>query len=184
VYQEIMGLFADLEIKLNYLISDVDPKTGKHLVPDISIGKRFNEFLRLDAQVASQTRAHFLGSSTPIDFRAARTSKIHGGLPPGEHYNEIRYYNHVYPKVSHGNFQVQQSTAYPDKYLELFRYFLQEWWVSDFCVPYLVDRDLEGVITAQSRLLAMSQMERQALAETQVGKLIPHLLAISGAKSA
>lgn len=181
VYQEIMGLFAELEVKLGYLIADIDPKTQKHLVPDISIGKRFNEFLRSEDEMESKIRFHFLGSSEPVDFRQARTSKTHGGLPAGKHYNEIRYYNHVYPKVSHGSYQVQQATAYPDKYLELFRHFLQEWWIPDFCLSYLLPRDPSGLIATQQRLLQMSRMQREMLIETQFGKLVPLLLSLKPA---
>lgn len=182
VYQEIMGLFAELEVKLGYLIADIDPQTQKHLVPDISIGKRFNEFLRSEDEMQSKARAYFLGSSEPIDFRQARTSKAQGGLPAGKHYNEIRYYNHVYPKVSHGNYQTQSATAYPDKYLELFRHFLQEWWIPDFCLSYLLPRDPSGLIAAQQRLLQMSPMQREMLHETQFGKLIPLLLSLKPGK--
>jgi hypothetical protein len=178
VYQEIMGFFAELETRLDYLVSDIDPATGKHLVPDISIGARFNQFLRSDEENPVYARQHFLGTSDPIDFRPVRETKKQGWLPAGKDYNQIRYYNHVYPKISHGNYQVQKANSYPDKYLMLFKYYLQEWWVPDVCIPYLLERDPSGIATVRNRVLAMSEMERRILGETQVGKLLPYLLAL------
>ncbi|NJR52891.1 MAG: Rha family transcriptional regulator [Leptolyngbyaceae cyanobacterium CSU_1_3] len=44
VYREMMAFFWELETRVGYLVPDVNPITSEHLVPDISIGKRFNDF--------------------------------------------------------------------------------------------------------------------------------------------
>lgn len=177
IYQEIMGLFAELENRVQYLVPDMNPKTREYLIPDISIGGLFNKFLRSDDELPSKARQLFLGSTNSVDFRRARKLKT-GWVSAGSHYNEIRYYNHVYPRISHGEYSPQSAYAYPDKYLEIFRYFLQQYWVPDRCVPYLIERDPVGVAILQQRVLAMRLEERSVLAETHVGRMLPALLAL------
>ncbi|NJR52890.1 MAG: hypothetical protein HC780_28315 [Leptolyngbyaceae cyanobacterium CSU_1_3] len=98
-----------------------------------------------------------------------------GIMPEGKHASEIRMYNHVYPKISHSAFNKQPARSYPDKYLMLFKYFLEEYWVVDFFVPYLLERDSQGLMEIRNRILRMSFTERQALSTTLIGKLVPAL---------
>lgn len=167
IYQEIMGFFAEMETRFGYVIPDIDEKTGKHLVPDISIAKGFNKFLRNEDDVPSYVRNRFLTSSEPVDFREGAS-----------HFDEIERYNHVYPKISHGEYNVQPANSYPNKYLELFRYYLQEYWIPNTCTEYLVKRDSMGVSEIQRQVIAMLPGERKALSTTLVGKLISSLFSI------
>jgi phage regulator Rha-like protein len=66
IYQEIMGFFAEMETRFGYVIPDIDEKTGKHLVPDISIAQGFNKFLRNQDEMPSYARNRFLASSAGI----------------------------------------------------------------------------------------------------------------------
>jgi phage regulator Rha-like protein len=167
VYQEIMGFFAELETRFKYIIKDYDDKTGKYLVPDISIGQGFNRFLRDESEMATFARQQLLGVTDPIDFREG-----------GVHEHEAQKYNHVYPKVSHGEYQVQPARSYPNKYLEIFRYYLQEYWIPDRCAGYLVERDPQGIAGVQSQINVMSSAERNALSVTLTGKLISSLFSL------
>ncbi len=171
VYQEIMSFFAELEMRFGYIIRDFDDKTGKYLVPDVSIGQGFNKFLRSDDEFACRVRSEFLGTTEPIDFREA-----------GSHYAEAKSYNHVYPKVSHGDYQTQSARAYPDKYLQIFRYYLQEYWIPDRCAGYLTERDPEGMAGIQSQVMLMEPTQRNALSATVSGKLISALFSLPFAK--
>lgn len=174
VYREMMSFFCELETRLGYLAPDVNPVTKEHLVPDISIGKRFNDFLRSDDEFSSFARLQILGTSEIVDFRPERPTKK-GMLPAGKHSSEIQMYNHVYPKISHGKYSKQPSRSYPEKYLMIFKYFLEQHWIGDFFVPYLVERDAQGLMDMRNRILNMSFSERQALSATLIGKLIPAL---------
>jgi phage regulator Rha-like protein len=167
IYQEIMGFFAELETRFGYVIPDIDEKTGKHLVPDISIAQGFNKFLRNEDEMPSYARNRFLGNSEAVDFREGAS-----------HFCEIEKYNHVYPKISHGDYNVQPANSYPNKYLELFRYYLQEYWIPDDCTRYLVKRDSPGVSAIQGQVTAMLPGERNALSTTLVGKLISSLFSL------
>jgi phage regulator Rha-like protein len=75
VYREMMAFFCEMETRLGYLVPDVNPITSEHLVPDISIGSRFNTFLRSEDELPSLARLQFLGSTEAIDFRPTRSSK-------------------------------------------------------------------------------------------------------------
>ena len=177
VYQETMSLFCEMETRLGYLVADIDPATGRYLVPDISIGKGFNEFMRSQDSIACSARENFLGSIKVIDFR--QPCPVKGGwFKGGEHYREIMLYTHVYPKISHGKFQRQPSYSYPGKYLLIFRHYLQEYWIPNRCVPYLVERDPKGMAAVKARLMKMSEAEQFALKKTLVGKIIPLLSAL------
>jgi phage regulator Rha-like protein len=167
IYQEIMSFFAELETRFSYIIRDFDDKTGKHLVPDISIGQGFNKFLRSDDEIAYRARQNFLGTAEPVDFRDG-----------GSHVSEILMYNHVYPKVSHGDYQVQSARSYPDKYLQVFRYYLQEYWVPDRCAGYLTERDPAGVAGIQSQVMLMDPAQRKALSTTLSGRLIGSMFSL------
>lgn len=174
VYREMMAFFCELETRVGYLVPDVNPITSEHLVPDISIGLRFNKFLRDTSDVSSEARQYFLGSTEIIDFRPRRSTKK-GTMPEGKHAHEIRRYNHIYPKISHGRFNKQLASSYPEKYLMIFKYFLEEYWIGDFFVPYLLERDPKGLVEMRTRILGMSLTERQALSLTLIGKLVPAL---------
>lgn len=174
VYREMMSFFCELEARLGYLVPDVNPVTKEHLVPDISIGKRFNDFLRSNDEFPSFARQQILGTSEIIDFRPQRMTRK-GLVPAGKHASEVQMYNHVYPKISHGKYSKQPSRSYPEKYLMIFKYFLEQYWIGDFFVPYLVERDAQGLMDMRNRILNMSFSERQALSATLIGKLIPAL---------
>ena len=172
VYREMMDFFCELENRFNYVIPDFDQKTGKRLVPDGSIGQRFNAFLRSEDEMPTIARRRFLGSGEAVDFRQPGCRK-NGWFSGGKDYKEILMYNHVYPKSSHGNFQVHPAMSYPDKYRGLFRYYLQEYWIPDSCIPYLRKRDPKGLHRIQSRVMQMSSSEHAAVRGTLVGSLMP-----------
>lgn len=174
VYGQMMSFFCELETRLGYLVPDVNPITSEHLVPDISIGLRFNNFLRAGDEMACYARKHFLGSTEEIDFRPLRPTKK-GIMPEGNCAHEIKKYMHVYPLISHGKYNRQPASSYPDKYLMLFKYFLEQHWISDFFVPYLLERDPQGLANMRNRVLQMSFSERQALSTTLIGRLVPAL---------
>lgn len=174
VYGQMMSFFCELETRLGYLVPDVNPITSEHLVPDISIGWRFNKFLRDKSEIACYARKHFLGSTEPIDFRPMRPTKK-GIMPEGSHAHEIKKYMHVYPFISHGKYNRHPANSYPDTYLMIFKYFLEQHWISDFFVPYLQERDSKGLADIRNRILQMPFSERQALSTTLIGRLVPAL---------
>ena len=174
VYREMMDFFCELENRFNYIISDIDRETGKHLVPDVSIGQRFNKFLRCDDEMPTIARRRFLGSGEAVDFRQPGRRKD-DWFSGGKDFQEILMYNHVYPESSHGIFQVHPAKSYPDRYRDIFRYYLQEYWIPDFCVPYLTERDPQGLNQIQSRIMQMTPSERIAIGGTLVGALMPSL---------
>ena len=174
VYREMMDFFCELENRFGYVISDIDEETGKRLVPDISIAQKFNQFMRSEDEIPSQARQYFLDSSKPVDFRQPGKRK-HGWFDGGANHTEIQMYNHVYPESSHGKYNVHPAMSYPDEYRSIFRYYLQEHWITDFCVPYLQKRDPMGLQVMRAQMLRMSPAERQAIATTLVGRLLPSL---------
>ena len=164
IYLRMMDFFSQLEVRFRYILPDISPQTGKRLIPDISIGRKFNEFLRSSDEVACMARAEFLGSTQSVDFR------------PGEsHCHEIRTYNHVYPESSHGKNNIQECNAYPIKYASVFDYFLQEWWIPDRCVGYLQERDAEGVDYLRGAINQLPDNMRDSLMGTLLGKLMRSL---------
>lgn len=50
IYVEMMNFFRDLEMHLNYVVKDLNPETEEYIVPDISIAKCFNNWLREKAK--------------------------------------------------------------------------------------------------------------------------------------
>jgi hypothetical protein len=176
IYQEMMGFFCELETRFGFVMPDINLDTGEHLVPDISIAKRFNTWLRdEDDEFACIARRHFLGSVQAVDFRPRRENKKQGWLSEGRNYGETQSYNHVYPKSSHGNYQVQKACSYPDKYQSIFKYYLQEYWIPDHCATYLIDRDPEGVMLMMQTANQMSSAARAAIDKTLVGRLVRSL---------
>lgn len=174
IYQEMMRFFSELEGRLGYIVPDFNPADGKYLVPDISIGKKFNEFLRSDDEAAILARQQFLGSGDIIDFRQPGMRKD-GWFDGGRNHTEIKPYNHVYPTVSHGKSQVQPAYSYPTRYVAIFQYHLQEWWIPDSCIPYLRKRDSEGVRYLMAQLNELPPSTRKALSGTLLGKLMRSL---------
>jgi len=178
-YLEMMKFFQELEIYAGYIVLDTDPETKKYLVPDISIGGIFNDWLRSTQQDAMQARQKFLGSDEPIDFRKERFNRDASGgqvlMPQGAHRAEVRDYNHVYPKVSHPIKNVIPVNSYPDKYLALFRYYLQNIWIPKHCKRYISERDPEGWRLAEKKLALLPESTRLALSGTFIGSLLPAL---------
>lgn len=185
IYQEMIGFFCELETRLGFVMPDINPETGQHLVPDISIARGFNKWLRAeDDEVACIGRRHFLGSAQGIDFRPRRWSKKEQTLlPAGRNHGEIQMYNHVYPKRSHGDYQVQKACSYPDKYQPIFKYYLQEYWIPDHCATYLIDRDAEGVRQIRQALSQLSPTARGAVDKTLIGRLVRSLTLVIPASS-
>jgi hypothetical protein len=161
IYLRMMDFFSQLEIKLKYIVPDISPHTSKRLVPDISIGKRFNEFLRATDEDSCTARRHFLGSDLPIDFRKG-----------GSDYDKIKNYNHVYPELSYGKNNIHPAKAYPIEYSSIFDYFLQEIWIPDNCVNYLKERDPEGVVYLRNKFNQLPDDHRASLSQTLLGKLL------------
>jgi phage regulator Rha-like protein len=164
IYQAMMDPFVQLEIRLNYIVPDTDPKTGKHLVPNISIALMLNKFLRSDDELAVWARREFLGSGDIIDFRS-----------DGSHDHEIVVYNHVYPISSHGQYNIQEANSYPTKYMSLFQYFLEEYWIPENCIPYLMKRDREGVEYIRFAYNQLDPLIRESLQGTLLAKLTRRL---------
>lgn len=179
-YLEMMNFFQELEVKLGYIIPDLNPETDKHLVPDISIASRFNDWLRSESDSAVSKREKFLKTVKIIDFRPRRqnidkATKEKIWVPAGPHNHEIEMYNHVYPKSSHGDYQVQESRSYPNHYIPIFRHYLEEVWIPEYFKPYLSSRSPEGWNQIESRLRQLSSHEKAALSKTLIGKLFPLL---------
>jgi hypothetical protein len=173
-YEQMMSFFTQLEGRLGYVIPDFNPVDGKYLVPDISIGIKFNDFLRSDDETARKAREQFLGSSEVIDFRRPRDTKD-GWFSGGSHYKEIQMYNHVYPTASHGKYQVQEANSYPTRYLSIFQHHLQEYWIPDACIPYLKKRDPQGVKFLKAAINELPLTARKTLSGTLIGKLAQSL---------
>lgn len=165
IYLRMMDFFSQFEVRLNYIVPDISPATEKRLIPDISIGRMFNQFLRSEEETAVEARREFLGDGSPLDFRRE-----------GQNFHEIKYYNHVYPESSHGKNNIQEATAYPIKYASIFDYYLQEWWIPDRCLGYLQERDPEGIDYIQDAVRMMSDDQRNMLQGILLGKFLRALL--------
>jgi len=179
-FLEMMKFFQELEVHAQYIVPDINPETDKYIVPDISIGQRFNRWLRSEDDGPKQARLEILGSDEPIDFRPQRLNrdrKTHQEIriPAGNHNREIVRYNHVYPEVSHGSNNVQLVNSYPDKYLPIFKYYLSKIWIPECCHGYISQRDPDGWAFAVNNLLQMPSTARIGLSKTLVGALIPSL---------
>ena len=179
-YLQMMNFFQELEVRLGYVLPDLNPETEEYLVPDISIASRFNDWLRSDVEGARLKRKEFLGSEQPIDFRPLRqnkdkVTKKKVWVKAGTHHHEIRMYNHVYPEASHGDNQVQQARSYPNKYIPIFLYYLEEIWIPECFKVYLSPRSPEGWTQIEASLRKLSPREKYALRGTLVGKLLPLL---------
>lgn len=179
-YLEMMKFFQELEIHADYVVLDTDPQTGKYVVPDISIGRMFNNWLRSNDESARAARLKFLGSEKLIDFRERRqnldkVTKRRVWVEAGLHYSEILEYKHVYPEASHGENNKIDVKSYPDKYLLIFRHYLANVWIPDECSRYLLERDHKGWSQVLLRLSQLPPATRQALSGTFIGSLLPSL---------
>jgi phage regulator Rha-like protein len=179
-YLEMMKFFQQLEAHAQYVVPDLNPQTKKYIVPDISVGKKFNTWLRSEDSTAKSVRQKMLGAEESIDFREERWNKNkatgeHVFFPAGPHHHEIAKYNHVYPESSHGSYNIQPVSSYPEKYLPIFNYFLANVWIPEDCNRYISERDSEGWKGATERLMKLPSQQRQALSKTLIGSLLPSL---------
>ena len=180
VYLEMMNFFQQLEVRLGFIMPDTNPLTDEYSVPDVSIGKRFNNWLRSDDSLAKSKRLEFLGSDEVVDFRPQRKNKDKQTgkevlIPPGKHYEEIKEYNHVYPKDSHGEFQVQSARSYPRKYLEIFLYYFEEIYIPSCFQPYLNSKSPDAWRQILASINSLLPEEKDSLKVTLIGKLFPLL---------
>jgi len=172
VYLEMMRLFSELESHLGYVVPDVNLLTDEYVVPDISIAKCFNNWLRKEDEISCLTRKEFLGSDEIIDFRDP-SNKIPQG---GKNLHEIMKYTHIYPVESHGDNNEQLAKGYPNKYRGIFNHYLEEYYIPDKLLGYIKERDFQGVEEVRKNILAMSDSKRQSLSNTLVGRFIQNLL--------
>lgn len=180
IYLAMMNFFQEMEVRLGYVMPDLNPETDEYIVPDISIASRFNDWLRSDLESACLKRVEFLGSGEKIDFRPLRqnkdkTTREKVWVKPGAHHREIKTYNHVYPKCSHGEYQVQEARSYPNKYLSIFLYYLEDVWIPECFKRYLSPRSPEAWTQLETCLRRLSPQQKYALRGTLVGKLLPLL---------
>jgi phage regulator Rha-like protein len=179
-YLEMMKFFQQLETHAQYVVPDLDPQTKKYIVPDISVGKKFNTWLRSEDSKAKSVRQKILGTEELIDFREERWNKDKNTgeqflVSAGAQSHEIAKYNHVYPESSHGSYNIQPVSSYPEKYLPIFNYFLANVWIPEDCDRYISERDSEGWKGAIERLMKLPSQQRQALSKTLIGSLLPSL---------
>ena len=172
VYVEMMRFFSELEMRLGYVVDDKNLITDEYIVPDISIGLCFNNWLRSDNEIAYLTRKDFLGSGKAIDFRKPSLKIPDGG---SDRY-EILEYNHVYPIESHGKNNAKPSNSYPNKYKSIFHHYLEEYYIPDKCFNYIKDRDPQGIENLQKTISLMPDKARHSLSNTLVGRFIRNLL--------
>lgn len=180
VYLQMMNFFQELEVRLGFILPDYNPETEEYLVPDISIATRFNDWLRSDVESARLKRKEFLGSEEQVDFRPTRknkdkVTKKDVWVSAGTHHHEIRMYNHVYPEVSHSKDPIQKARSYPNKYIPIFLYYLEEIWIPEFFKVYLAPKSPDGWTQIEASLKQLSPREKYALRGTLVGKLLPLL---------
>jgi hypothetical protein len=175
VYVEMMRFFSELEMRLGYVVDDINLETDEHIVPDISIGKRFNSWLRDDSESASKARKEFLNSHHVIDFRPAANNKS-GYRHAGANNGEVLIYNHIYPSESHGSNNIHFATSYPNRYKSIFHHYLEECYIPEHCFPYIKKRDPKGIEQIRQTLLLMPEKTKAALSNTLVGRFIKPLL--------
>ena len=175
IYVEMMRFFSELEMRLNYVINDMNLETNEHIVPDISIGLCFNNWLRDDSQSARNSRRQFLNSTDIIDFRPSANNKS-GYRPAGANSDEVLMYNHVYPSESHGENNIQPANSYPNKYKSIFHHYLEEYYITERCLPYIQKRDPQGIEQIRQTISLMPDELRTNLSRTLVGRFIRALL--------
>lgn len=161
IYVKMMEFFQQMETQFGYVIPDKNPDTSQYLVPDISIGLGFNDFLRSDTQNDRKIRLDFLGSEEPIDFREF-----------GKDNNQIEKYQHIYPQESHGFSNKQMANAYPIKYSGIFEYYLTNVWIPEKFVLYINERDKYAVSYLKGKILELSSGEVAILRNSILGGVI------------
>ncbi|MFN6455893.1 MAG: Rha family transcriptional regulator [Nostoc sp. EfeVER01] len=172
VYVEMMRFFSELEMRLGYVVDDKNLITDEYIVPDISIGISFNNWLRSDDEIAYLTRKEFLGSGEIVDFRKPSPKVPNGGI----NRYEILEYNHIYPIESHGKNNSKPSNSYPNKYKSIFHHYLEEYYIPDKCFKYIKDRDPQGIENLKIIISVMPDKTRNSLSNTLVGRFIGNLL--------
>ncbi len=165
IYSEMMNFFLLLEQRLNYIFPDISIQTERRMIPDISIGLRFNEFLRSEDDWAKAKRLEYLRFEDSLDFRLS-----------GKDNHQIEYYHHVYPTSSHGDNNIQPSNSYPNKYLSIFRYYLEFVWIPSYFPEYLNERDSQGGLKLQEAISKLPSSERQVLKQTILRGVIENFL--------
>lgn len=166
IYLRMSDLFRQLEQRFNYIIPDLNPETEEYLVPDISVGRMFNDFLRSDEDLPKAKRLEFLNSEEIVDFQK----------PNGKNYNEIEFYEHIYPESSHtikNNFIVN---AYPNKYASIFDYFFEYHWIPERFNSYIKERDPEGYRVLQNKINSLTSGDKSILKSTLLNGVIEKFL--------
>jgi hypothetical protein len=130
IYLKMMPFFLEMETKLDYIIPDFNPAAEEYLVPDISIGRGFNSFLKSNNEADKIIRKEFLGSDDIIDFSTN-----------GKNNREVDTYIHIYPEESHPNGNKHNARAYPIKYSGIFDYYLINIWIPKEFIRYIGERD-------------------------------------------
>jgi hypothetical protein len=179
-YLEMMRFFSELETRLGYVVQDVNMITDEYIIPDISIGKCFNAWLRDEDKTvckeeARKIRKELLGSEDIIDFRDPANLKA-GYRPAGKNNQELLKYKHVFPEESHGKKNVQPITSYPNKYKSIFHHYLEQYYIPQRCFPYIKERDPEGIEQLRQTIALMPDKARNALSGTLAGRFIRALL--------
>jgi len=180
VYVEMMRFFGELEMRLGYVVDDINLETERYIVPDISIGKCFNSWLRdedktIPKELSRKIRKEFLGSEDIVDFRPAANNKS-GYRAAGLNNSELSMYNHVYPEESHSDNNIHPTNSYPNRYKSIFHYYLEEHYIPSRCFPYINERDPQGIEQLKQTLNAMSDKSKAVLSGTLVGRFIKGLL--------
>ena len=165
IYERMMQFFSQLEGRLGYVVPDINLETDEHLVPDISIGLGFNEFLRSDGEVEKKARLDFLGSTDTVDFRLS-----------GKNNNEVEYYEHIYPVSSHGNNNKRIVNCYPTKYASIFDYYLENFWIPTRFHLYISERDSEGYNFLKDKITNLPSGDKSVLKNTLLRGIIQVLL--------
>lgn len=165
VYLRMMDFFSQLEVQLGYTLPDINIDTDEHIVPDISIGQGFNKFLRSEEQKDKDVRKDFLGSEDVVDFRSG-----------GKNNSELEYYEHIYPKASHGVNNKHKVYAYPIKYSSVFDYYLENIWIPERFPVYIQERDEVGFDFIKLRIQELKPVERIVLGTTTLKGIIQYLL--------
>lgn len=165
IFIEMMNFFSQLESQLSYTMPDYNLETEEHIVPDISIGLGFNEFLRSDGNLEKRIRLEFLGSEDIIDFRSM-----------GKNNREIEKYEHIYPASSHGVNNKKEVNAYPNKYRNIFLYYLENIWIPNRFHAYIGERDKEGYKNLRAMIVKLSDSRKIILQNTILKGVVQLLL--------
>lgn len=161
IYLRMMDFFLQLETKFGYVIPDINPATEEYIVPDISIGQKFNDFLRSDEEDVAEKRLEYLGSRDPVDFR-----------PSGKNNREIEPYEHIYPVESHSTNNKQFVNSYPLKYAGIFEYYLTNKWIPERFPEYIQQRDIPGFEHLRDKIRHLSSSDAAILRNTILGSLV------------